>query len=153
MGASQDEREEFHLSKPQDYFYLNQVPLIITPPSRGGSSELLLNTPQLILSDRGKNQGWVLNGNKTLRLETSYQVDVRSQIMVKKSSKKSVWSPKTIKDTFLLCLHHLQFQDDKQKEKKVFQFFLKYPSQKWVSWSVFQLNRMFIMKLHDQEVP
>ncbi|XP_013862875.1 unconventional myosin-IXb isoform X2 [Austrofundulus limnaeus] len=24
MGASQDEREEFHLSKPQDYFYLSQ---------------------------------------------------------------------------------------------------------------------------------
>uniref|UniRef100_A0A674MSJ4 Myosin IXB n=1 Tax=Takifugu rubripes TaxID=31033 RepID=A0A674MSJ4_TAKRU len=27
MGASRDEQEEFHLLKPQDYFYLNQVPL------------------------------------------------------------------------------------------------------------------------------
>lgn len=28
MGASRDEQEEFHLLKPQDYYYLNQVPLI-----------------------------------------------------------------------------------------------------------------------------
>lgn len=32
MGASRDEQEEFHLLKPQDYFYLNQVPLN-APPS------------------------------------------------------------------------------------------------------------------------
>lgn len=30
MGASKDEREEFHLLKPQDYHYLKQVPLIST---------------------------------------------------------------------------------------------------------------------------
>lgn len=30
MGASRDEQEEFHLLQPQDYYYLNQVPL--TPP-------------------------------------------------------------------------------------------------------------------------
>lgn len=32
MGASRDEQEEFHLLKPQDYFYLNQVTLN-APPS------------------------------------------------------------------------------------------------------------------------
>lgn len=32
MGASRDEQKEFHLLKPQDYFYLNQVPLN-APPS------------------------------------------------------------------------------------------------------------------------
>lgn len=26
MGASRDEQQEFHLLKPQDYHYLNQVP-------------------------------------------------------------------------------------------------------------------------------
>lgn len=28
MGATRDEQEEFHLLKPQDYYYLNQVPPI-----------------------------------------------------------------------------------------------------------------------------
>lgn len=31
MGASKEEREEFHLLRPQDYLYLKQVPLIHTP--------------------------------------------------------------------------------------------------------------------------
>lgn len=31
MGASKEERKEFHLLRPQDYLYLKQVPLIYTP--------------------------------------------------------------------------------------------------------------------------
>lgn len=31
MGASRDEQEEFHLLQPQDYYYLNQVPLNAPP--------------------------------------------------------------------------------------------------------------------------
>lgn len=31
MGASKEEREEFHLLRPQDYLYLKQVPLVYTP--------------------------------------------------------------------------------------------------------------------------
>lgn len=46
MGASRDEQEEFHLLQPQDYYYLNQVPLNVLPPPTLSPHWLALTQPQ-----------------------------------------------------------------------------------------------------------
>lgn len=108
MGASQDEREEFHLSKLQDYSYLSQVPVIVTPHSRGGGSELLINTPQLILSDRGKPGAGLMETNHFI-----WKRLIRWTSGPKTRGKKCLIS-KSYKIHFF-TLHYLQFQDDKKK--------------------------------------
>lgn len=57
MGASKEEREEFHLLRPQDYLYLKQVPLIYTPygNSHAGRGR---PTQHIVAFTNGGGGGW-----------------------------------------------------------------------------------------------